>query len=308
MLCIENNLPLKSDDLSGLVEKFLTFAQVKSASVKSYRKGIKNLANFFSLQGISQPTRENLIAYREYLAENYSAATCNLYLTSAKLFFNFLFVEGILKENPAEHLKGLKIDRSTHKKDALSSDMVKAILATFDTSTLQGKRDKAIFALMATAGLRTVEIIRADVDDIAEKSGKYFLYVQGKGRNDKSECVQIAPSVYSLISDYLQARTDNGENLFASLSHRNFGGRLNSTTISILVKDIMRRAGFDSERLTAHSLRHTAATVALQAGASLRQVQQVLRHKSVSVTEIYLHDLDRLTNNAESLVAEVFDI
>ena len=92
------------------------------------------------------------------------------------------------------------------------------------------------------------------------------------------------------------------------MSHRNFGGRLNTTTISILVKDMMRRAGFDSERLTAHSLRHTAATIALQAGASLRQVQQVLRHKSVNVTEIYLHDLDRMANNAEVMVAEIFDI
>ena len=158
------------------------------------------------------------------------------------------------------------------------------------------------------AGVRTVEIVRADVADIQLRDGKYFLYVQGKGRNDKSECVQIAPSVYSLISDYLASRTDKNENLFASVSHRNFGGRLNTTTISILVKDMMRRAGFDSERLTAHSLRHTAATIALQAGASLRQVQQVLRHKSVNVTEIYLHDLDRMANNAEVMVAEIFDI
>ena len=139
MLCIESNLPLKPDDLSGLVEKFLAYAQVKPTSIKAYRKGIKNLANFFNLQGINKPTRENLIAYREYLAENYSAATCNLYLTSAKLFLNFLFAEGILNGNPAEHVKGLKVDNSTHKKDSLSADMVKSVLATFDTSTVQGR-------------------------------------------------------------------------------------------------------------------------------------------------------------------------
>ena len=299
---------VKVQDIQALSDKFLAFAQVKPASVKAYRKGIKNLANFFNLHKITTPTRDSLVAYREYLAGKYAVTTCNLYLTSAKLFFNFLSVEGYLAKNPAEHLKGLKVDNTTHKKDALSSDMVKAILGTFNTSTLQGKRDKAIFALMATAGLRTIEIRRADISDIALRDGKYFLQVQGKGRNDKSESVQIADGVFNLISDYLNSRTDNAGNLFGSLSRRNYGGRLTTTSISRIVKNALIRAGYNSRRLTAHSLRHTAATVALKAGATLRQVQQVLRHKNIAVTQIYLHDLDRLTNNAESLVARAFGI
>ena len=299
---------VKVQDIQALSDKFLAFAQVKPASVKAYRKGIRNLANFFNLHKITTPTRDSLVAYREYLAGKYAVTTCNLYLTSAKLFFNFLSVEGYLAKNPAEHLKGLKVDNTTHKKDALSSDMVKAILGTFNTSTLQGKRDKAIFALMATAGLRTIEIRRADISDIALRDGKYFLQVQGKGRNDKSESVQIADGVFNLISDYLNSRTDNAGNLFGSLSRRNYGGRLTTTSISRIVKNALIRAGYNSRRLTAHSLRHTAATVALKAGATLRQVQQVLRHKNIAVTQIYLHDLDRLTNNAESLVARAFGI
>ena len=295
-------------DLINLADKFLTFAQVKSASVKSYKKGIRNLANFFNLYHFSIPTRESLIAYRDYLAKTYSASTCNLYLTSAKLFFNFLTVEGFISKNPAEHLKGLKIDRSTHKKDSLSADMVKSVLATFDTSTLQGKRDKAIFALMATAGLRTIEIRRADISDISLRDGKYFLQVQGKGKNDKADSVLIPNGVFQIISDYLNSRTDNAENLFGSLSNRNFGKRLSTNSISRIVKSALIRAGFNSKRLTAHSLRHTAATIALKAGATLRQVQQVLRHSNISVTQIYLHDLDRLNNNAENLVANSFGL
>ena len=258
---------VKVQDIQALSDKFLAFAQVKPASVKAYRKGIRNLANFFNLHKITTPTRDSLVAYREYLAGKYAVTTCNLYLTSAKLFFNFLSVEGYLAKNPAEHLKGLKVDNTTHKKDALSSDMVKAILGTFNTSTLQGKRDKAIFALMATAGLRTIEICRADISDIALRDGKYFLQVQGKGRNEKSESVQIADGVFNLISDYLNSRTDNAGNLFGSLSRRNYGGRLTTTSISRIVKNALIRAGYNSRRLTAHSLRHTAATVALKAGS-----------------------------------------
>lgn len=295
-------------DLNRLAEKFFEFAQVSATSIKAYRKGVKNLANFFKLHNIENPTRENFIEYREYLAGKYAAATCNLYLTSAKLFFNFLSTEGFIQKNPCEHLKGLKIDNSTHKKDALNADMVKNILSSIETGTLQGKRDKALFALMTTAGLRTIEIARADKRDIELRGGKYYLYVMGKGRNEKSECVQIADGVYKLIEEYLNDRTDKGENLFASVSHRNYGGRLTTTSISRIIKNAMIRAGYNSKRLTAHSLRHTSATVALQAGATLRQVQQVLRHRNIAVTTIYLHDLDRMANNAECLVAKAFGI
>ena len=300
---------VKVDGLIGLIDKFLAFAQVKTSSVKAYRKGIKNLSNFFNLQGITTPTRETILAYREYLSGKYAPATCNLYLTSAKLFFNFLSVEGYISFNPAERVKGFKIS-STHKRDALSADMTKKIIASFDTSTLAGKRDKAMYALMTTAGLRTIEISRADISDIQLRDGKYFLQVQGKGRNDKGECVQIADGVYNLIQDYLHSRKNlkDTDALFASVSRRNYNGRLTTTSISRIIKTAMRKSGYDSKRLTAHSLRHTAATVALQNGADLRQVQQVLRHSNISVTQIYLHDLDRLNNNTESLVASAFGI
>ena len=223
------------------------------------------------------------------------------------MFFSFLQVEGFIQVNPADRVKGLKI-RAGHKKDALTADATKKILATFDTSTLQGKRDKAIFALMVTAGLRTIEVSRANVGDIIEQGGKYFLLVQGKGHSEKDAMVKITNGVFNLIQDYLQNRADENENLFGSVSKRNFSGRLTTTSISRIAKNAMKAAGYNSKRLTAHSLRHTAATVALKAGASLREVQQVLRHTSITVTQIYLHDLDRLNNQAEELNAAAFGL
>lgn len=292
-----------------LVEKWIAFAQVKPSSVKSYRKGIRRLAEYVEGNGIANLSRENLVDYREMLAKKYSPSTANLYLTSAKLFLAFLQQEGVLSVNPAEHLKGLKVIAG-HKKDSLSVADTKKILSTFDTSTLKGKRDKAMYSLMTTAGLRTIEIARADVGDIVQRGGKYFLYVMGKGRNEKSECVQVADGVYKMIQEYVSERgkVKDFEPLFASVSRRNFGGRMTTTSISRIIKTAMRGAGYNSRRLTAHSLRHTAATTMLLNGAAIRQVQQVLRHKNVAVTEIYLHDLDRLTNNAEMLAAAAFGI
>lgn len=291
----------------NLVEKWIAYAQVSKSSVKSYKKGIRRFMEYCAANAINQPTRETLINYREYLKENYAAASANLYLTSAKLFFSFLQVEGFITVNPADRVKGLKV-QAGHKKDALSADAVKTILSTFDTSTLKGKRDKAMFALMATAGLRTIEVSRADKADIIQQAGIYFLLVQGKGHNEKDAMVKISAGVFNLIQDYLSSRADDSDNLFGSVSRRNNGGRMTTNSISRIIKSAMQSAGFNSKRLTAHSLRHTAATTALNKGATLRQVQQVMRHSSINVTTIYLHDLDRLNNNAEELNAAAFGL
>ena len=169
----------------NLVERWIAYAQVSKSSVKSYKKGIRRLMEYCAAQGITTPSRDFMIQYREYLSEKYAAATANLYLTAAKLFFSFLQVEGFIQVNPAERVKGLKI-RAGHKKDALTADSTKKILATFDSSTLQGKRDKAIFALMVTAGLRTIEVSRADVADIIEQGGNSPCARQGTQRKRRN--------------------------------------------------------------------------------------------------------------------------
>ena len=293
----------------NLVDRWINFAQVQESSVKSYTKGIRRLAEYCNTSGAKEFSRAMFLKYREFLTKKYSPSTVNLYLTAAKLFVGFLTQEGILKVNPTEHLKGVKIS-SGYKKDALSAADTKKILSSFDTSTLKGKRDKAMYALMTTAGLRTIEVARANVGDIVQRNGKFFLYVQGKGHREKDATVRLSAGVFALIQDYLKARADVSEKapLFASVARRNFGGSLSTVSISRIIKAALRGAGFNSRRLTAHSLRHTAATAALKAGATLREVQQALRHTSIVVTQIYLHDLDRLNNRAECLAASAFGI
>lgn len=297
---------MQTFNYSDLVEKWIGYAQVSASSVKSYTKGIRRLMEYCRAKEIKAISRDSLISYREYLREKYAVATANLYLTAAKLFLSFLAVEGYLQSNPADRVKGLKVVAG-HKKEALSAEMVQSVLNSFDTATVKGKRDKAMFALMATAGLRTIEISRADVSDIVLRDGKYFLLVQGKGHNEKDAAVRISEGVYRLIQEYLKA-SGKQQVLFSSVSRRNCGGRLSANSIGRIIKKALREGGYNSKRLTAHSLRHTAATVALKAGATLRQVQQVLRHTSIAITQIYLHDLDRLNNNAECMTAAAFGL
>ena len=293
---------------SSLVERWIKDAQVKPSSVKAYEKGIKRLAEYFASTGISAPTREVMIQYREYLGVKYkSPSTRNLYLTAAKLFLAFLHREGYLPANPAEHIKGFKAGEG-HKKSALPTGDVKTIAAHFDTATLKGKRDKALFALMSVCGLRCIEVHRANISDFEPVGSVIRLRVQGKGRDDKTEAVNVPAGVYQLIREYLDARgevaADNdGVPIFTSLSRNSLGARITVGSISRIIKTALRKSGYDSPRLTAHSLRHTAATVALKSGATLREVQQNLRHKNIAVTQVYLHELDELENSATSRTA-----
>lgn len=294
---------------ADLIQRWVLFAQVKPASVKAYTKGAKNFLGYMKANGISNINREVLISYRAFLGEKYKAASANLYLTATKLFVTFLYQEGKIVVDAAQHVKGFKVSEQ-HAKDALSAETTKKIIGNFDTSTLKGKRNAAIYATMTTCALRCVEVMRANIADMVKRGEKIFLYVQGKGRDDKTECVEIPRGVYNLIKSYICERGEvgNEEPLFASVSHRNYGGRLTTTSISRIIKGIFRANGIDSPRITAHSLRHTAATTMIQAGHPLRQVQEVLRHKNISVTQRYLHELDRFSNGGESLCAAAFGL
>ena len=126
----------------------------------------------------------------------------------------------------------------------------------------------------------------------------------GKGRTDKKDFVKLSAQTEKAISDYLNARgkVECDAPLFVSESKRNHGQRLTTRTVSMVAKKSMIHAGFNSSRLTAHSLRHSAVTIALQAGMSLPDVQQFARHSSINVTMIYNHSINRMNSMCENAI------
>lgn len=104
---------------------------------------------------------------------------------------------------------------------------------------------------------------------------------------------------------YLQVRGTTGETepLFTSLSN-NKGQRLTTRSISGIVKERLKNAGYNSSRLTVHSLRHTAVTLSLLAGKDLAEVQQFARHVNITTTMIYNHALDKAKNSCSEAITE----
>ncbi len=293
----------ESDFISeALYIKWLAYIDVRPKSADTYRKAARQLINYFQGHGITRPRRDDLIAWRDLLLLDHKASTVQLYLTAAKLFFQWTEQEG-LYPNIATHIKAPKITKD-FKKDYLSSRQAKKILATMPRDTEADLRNYAIIALMLTTGLRDVEVSRANIEDLRVAGDDTVLFIQGKGRDEKAELVKVEGPVEDAIRDYLRTRPAAVEKqpLFASTSNNSKGQRISTRTVSSIAKKAMQSAGYDSDRLTAHSLRHTAGTLALLNGADLSQVQQLLRHQNINTTMIYSHILDRAANDAEARI------
>ncbi len=299
-----NNGIVESQPLNELLlARWESFIDVRPKSKDTYRKAVKQFIAYLSENGISQPTRETVIEWRDSLKESHKPTTIQTYITAVKLFFRWLEQEGIYK-NIADHVKGVKVSTG-HKKDYLTSKQSHKVLESIDTDTLKGLRDYAIVGLMLTTGVRTIEVTRADIADLRTVGDTAVLYVQGKGKDEKADYVKLAPQVETAIRDYITARgaSEESEPLFTSTSRNNYGERMTTRSIRAIAKNSMVEAGFNSDRLTAHSMRHTAGTLALLNGASTREVQQLLRHSNINTTMIYAHELDRAKNDSELKVA-----
>lgn len=287
-----------------LYKDWIEYIDAAPKTVETYTKAIKQFFKYLAENDIHRPERQDILAYREHLKAKYKPTTVQSYLAAVKLFFQWTNQQRIYP-NIAERVKGAKLD-TEHKKDYLTSKQAARLLTTVNRSNLKGLRDYAILSLMVTTGLRTISIIRANIEDIRTIGNDTALFYQGKGHEEKATLVKLAEPVETAISDYLRARgeKDRRAPLFGSIAHKNAGGRMTTRSISRIVKEHLIEAGLESDRLTAHSLRHTAATLALLSNARPEEVQQMLDHQNINTTLIYSHTLDRAKNDSEKKVAK----
>ena len=286
-----------------LCSRWVQYLDAKPKTIQTYTRNIKPFMEYLHLNGITHPTRDDIIAYREQVKATHKPTTTQAYIQAIKLFFQWLEQEGLYTDI-AKHIKGAKLD-TDHKKDPLTAKQAAQLLSSINTDSLTGKRDYAIISLMITSGLRTIEIIRANIEEIRNIGDFTALFIQGKGHDEKNTYIKLAEPVEKAIRSYLKARgkAPAAAPLFVSHAHRNDGERLTTRSISRLAKENLKAAGYDSERLTAHSFRHTAATLNLLNGATIEETQQLLRHTNINTTMIYAHALERANNNSETRIA-----
>ena len=294
------------EKIEVVIGAFIAECDVRESSRNLYKRELFNFFKWVRSSGrqINLLTRGDVIAFKDSLLNRYSNLTVAGYLVALRRFYEW--TEGNkLYPNIAKGIKSPK-RKNAYLKEHLRENQITEFLAQFEGNL----RDYAIVNLLLRTGLRCVEVIRLNVEDIAYKGGQKILKVWGKGRDERDNFVVLTDKAYLPIKAYLDERgsTSQKEPLFVSTSNRNLYGRLTTRTISKICKEGFRAIGIDGKEYTAHSLRHTTAVMLLKHG-SLADVQSVLRHASPATSQIYTKSIEeelRLANPSEMKLDGIF--
>lgn len=284
-----------------LLDTWLDEIEAKDDTREAYARAVDRFITWMSERGES--VSPALIRdWRDSLEG--APATINLHLSSLRSFFAWAVKSGYISSNPASDVQGRKRRGTTtrHKRDELTAEEIQQVMSTCDGSMI-GIRDRAMMSLMAYAGVRAVEIHRADVSDLDTRQGRRILWVQGKGHDDKDDFVVIQPIAEADLQHWLAVHPRPDRALFVSLSNRTFGDRLSRASIREIIKGHYKQAGVLDPDKTTHSLRHSAISAAIRGGATPTQAQAMARHANINTTLIYYHERGRLTEPAEDLIS-----
>lgn len=295
--------------IEELVDRFIASQDVKESSKLLYRRTLKQYFNWVDKKSylLSEIARPQLLEYKEELLNsNMSSLTVGSYITSVRRFYEWTEANKYYP-NVAKGIKTPK-RKQQFKKQPLLPDQATALLSYYQDKAL---RDYAIVNLLLRTGLRTIEVIRANVEDITFKGSQRVLLVHGKGRDEKDNFVLLTEKAYQPIAEYLATRgkVNSSEPLFTSTSNNSKGERLSTRSISYIAKEGLKAIGLDERSFTAHSLRHTTAVNILRAGGSLETAQFTLRHSNPATTQIYtatLNEERRLQNSGEALIDSLY--
>jgi len=259
---------------------------------RAYKRAIED---FFARTGLalSEVRRKDVIRYRNTLMREYSPSTVALRLSVLSQVFEEAKMRGMVEKNPLERLRRPKESTT----EGLTEKEAAAMLATCNRNRLKGARDYALLKLMLYTALRRSEVCALGWGDIHQERGHWVLWVKGKG--GKLRKVKLQVSVFRAIEEYF-ALADRKKTLeiplFVATQHYRGEIPLSTNTVAQIVRRRAKRAGV-TKKITPHSLRHTAITLALDGGASVRQAQYLAGHTDPKTTMRYDRNRENLDDH-----------
>lgn len=282
--------------VGGQAEDYLRHLVVERGlsdnTVQAYRRDLLRYQEYLGSRGIgslAEVTRVDVEEFRRHLDHiGLAPASVTRCVVAVRNLHRFAVGSGQLQ---ADVTAGMSPGtRSRRLPKALTMDQVESLLASPDTSTVEGLRDAALLELLYGTGARVSEVCALDVDDIRRVLDDPDLGLRLIGKGDKERIVPLGSYAAKAVDAWLirgrpaWAEIGNGEH---ALLLNTRGRRLSRQSAWAVIRRAGEAAGLDVEHLSPHSLRHSYATHLLDGGADVRVVQELLGHSSVTTTQIY---------------------
>ncbi|MBP5450007.1 MAG: tyrosine recombinase XerD [Spirochaetales bacterium] len=271
---IASEKQLSANTIAAYYEDVSQFCEYLS----SLNDDIEELCDYFTIEKIDGwlvELHENDITARSIARK----------LSALSLFLKFLKIEEVIDDNPSSMMNRPKIGK--HAPLYLTLDEVERFIGGFDITKPEGLRDRAVFELIYSCGLRVSELSGLDIGSVYAEEGRVRVF----GKGSKERLVPIGQRALSYLQAYLKdsrpllARKDKRTNaLFLNFR----GERLSRKGIWRNLKITAGLVGIEKD-FTVHTLRHSFATHLIQNGADLLAIQMLLGHASINTTEIYTH-------------------
>ncbi len=281
-------------EISATILSFLTHVRVEKGlspnTLAAYRRDMVKFDDFAKKRklALESVTRDVLVDFLSSLyRQKLESRTVARHLVTLRNFFRFAQVQGFISSDPSLNLESPKIRRSLP--GYLRLDEVELLLSQPDDKTPLGLRDRAMFEVLYSTGLRVSELVGLRVMDLDISVG----CVRCIGKGDKERIVPIGKKALALVDRYLrEARPKligkGKQALATTLFINRRGSPISRVGVWKILSAYGRQAGLRVGS-TPHMLRHSFATHLLERGADLRSVQLMLGHSDISTTQIYTH-------------------
>ncbi|NLZ38822.1 MAG: site-specific tyrosine recombinase XerD [Firmicutes bacterium] len=276
--------------MESTIRDFIHYISVEKGlaanTLEAYNRDLHAFCSYLKKENINdfrEVTRNSITAYLQALRKSGKAtSTLSRNMASIRSFYNYLFQERLIVDNPTADLESPKLEKKLPR--VLTTQEVELLLEQPDLQQVAGLRDKAMLEVIYATGIRVSELMSLDVLDVNLEAG--FIRCTGKGA--KERIVPMGSVAIHFVSEYLRRgrpkliRNKDEPAMFVN----QHGKRLTRQGFWKILKKYARQAGIKKD-ITPHTLRHSFATHLLENGADLRSVQEMLGHADISTTQIY---------------------
>ncbi|MGH7850487.1 MAG: tyrosine-type recombinase/integrase [Thermodesulfobacteriota bacterium] len=278
------------------IKGFIDSLNRRETTKETYRKALREYSKWLGPTAPETLTSNDIQRYKDYiLSKHLTSASMSSYLTAVRRFYDYLVSIGRAGENPARKVRGAPRPRR-HLTDPISRRDVGRLLDAIDSTTPLGRRDEAILSLMVRAGLSEIEIVRLNLGDLKSRGGSKVIYVQGKSKDRKDEYVTLTPSLEESLGRYIEERGASGpeEPLFWGVGNRAVKDRISTRGLRARINHYFEASGIKKKGVKPASLRHTAAMLAIEEGATVSEIQRLLRLRTTESALQYFEEAKEL--------------